>query len=224
MAYQIDSTQQNVIVARLTDFCQWSNLVSDYENNAWDYMRRKLLELQAPVLKLKQDQLMAAADAFVAQLKVRQPDEADIVEFKTAIHSYLSASDFIDISFNLTPEALANPAQKETVLDMIRSMRSVSLFQGDEAPESRCSPQTRQLIAELHHRLGLDTLDKILSRKPRTARRRRMILRRVRRNVAEFCSVLHLSFGSNDTFSPFMLLRVEALLVTCLRFLNKFRS
>src|SRR5579859_1945413 len=126
MAYKIDVTQQNVIVARLADFCRWSTMMSHYESNPWDYMRYKILELQNPIAKLKQDQLMAAADAFIVQLEHQRIEEADIIEFKTVIHNYLPNSDFIDISFNLTPKALADRAQRETVLDMIRRMQAVA--------------------------------------------------------------------------------------------------
>src|SRR5208282_2617712 len=109
MVYQIDITRQNVIVARLADFCKWNSRISSYEHDPWAYMRSKLIELEEPVSKLKQDQLTLAAEVFIAKLEINQLEEIDIVEFKTAINSYLSSSDFIDISFNLTPEALSNP-------------------------------------------------------------------------------------------------------------------
>lgn len=223
MAYQIDITRQNVIIARLRDFCRWSSAVSGYETDPWGYMRGKLIELEQPVSKLKQDQLMAAADAFITRLKLGQLQDADIVEFKTAVNSYLPAGDFVDISFNLTREALSNPGQRETALKMIQGMKAVSLFQEERKPEGQRSAQSKKLVGELHQRLGMDLFDKVLSRKPKTQRRKRMVLRRIRRAVAEYCSVLHLPFDTNDTFSPFMLLRVEALLVACLRVLNKYR-
>lgn len=223
MAYRIDSTQQNIIIARLADFCRWNSRTSHHEHDAWDYMRSKLIEMKEPVLKLKQDQLMAATDIFATHLQKKQVDEKEIVEFKTAVHDYVSPNDFIDISFNLTPESLSNPVQKETAIRMMHQMQAVSLFAEEEKSERERLGQAKKLVAEMFQRLGLDVLDKVLAHKLRTPRRKRMVLRRIRKNVAEYCSVLHLSFNSQDTLSPFMLLRVEALLVACLRLLEKYR-
>src|SRR5438094_10329054 len=115
MVHEIDVTHQNVIVARLADFCQYSSRISRYESDPWGYMRLKLYELEEPVSKLKQDQLMAAADSFITKLKRNRVKEPDIIEFKTTIHDYLSPSDYIDVAFNLNPESLSNPIKREIV-------------------------------------------------------------------------------------------------------------
>jgi len=223
MAHQIDVTSQNVIIARLRDFCQFNKSVSQYESDMWGYMKQKLLELETPVEKLKQDQLMAAADDFIAKMKSGALTNNDIVEMKTSIDQYLSANDFVDIAFNLTQDQLANANGREVLTKLLKGMKAISLFQEERKPEAQRGAKQKKLVAELYTRLHFDVLDKTLSRKPKTPRRRRMVLRRIRRNVSEYCSVLHLPFNSNDTFSPFMLLRVEALLVASLRLLIKHR-
>ena len=223
MPFQIDVRSQNIIIARLRDFCRFSQSVAQYESDPWGYMKSKLMELEDPVEKLKQDQLQFAAEDFVNKMKAGALTSNDIIEFKTTLDPYLNANDFVDIAFNLTPDQLANASGREALIKLLKAPKAISLFLEEHKPEAQRGAKQRKLVGELYSRLGLDLLDKTLSRKPKTPRRRRMVLRRMRRNVSEYCSVLHLPFNSNDTFSPFMLLRVEALLVACLRLLIKHR-
>ena len=69
----------------------------------------------------------------------------------------------------------------------------------------------------------IDRLGTVLVRKPPTAQRKAMVLRRVRRNVAEYCCVVRIPTDSQDAFTPFMLPRIEALIAANLRFLLKYR-
>ncbi|MBI4349498.1 MAG: hypothetical protein HY553_21870 [Elusimicrobia bacterium] len=215
MTSPVDITHQFVIVARLGDVCRFSGAVSRYESDPWFYMRTKLREIEAPLQALKQQQLASARGRFLKELAAGTPSDAALADFRAVLDRYLGPGDYADVAIHLDPRDLALPSSRALLTDALNQAKPHNLFQ-DPKPHER-------LIAELWSRLGLDRLEAALTRKPKTARRKAMVLRRLRRNVAEYCSVLHVPTHAEDTFSPFMLHRVEALAVACLRLLDRCR-
>ena len=216
-------TQQMVVLARLRDFCRFGGAVGQYETEPWQYMRAKLREIEPAVRILKNEQLAAARTRFCAALEQGVPNEAFLAELREALDRSLSPGDFIDIAFNLNPEDLADPSRRETLLDLLNRAKAHSLFDEEKKPPAQRSQAFQKIVNELNARLALDILGQAMTRKAVSARRRAMVLRRLRRNVADYCAVLHVPATAEDTFSPFMLHRVEAMTVACLGFLDKHR-
>lgn len=218
-----DGAHQRVIVARLADFCRFSGAVSSYETDPWLYMRDKLLEIQPALRAFKAERLAAARRDLEGLLAGGKIAEEGLVELRETLNRYLSPGDFADAAIHLTPADLAVPERREAALEVLRRARPLSLFDEEAVPEGSRAKSGQRLVAELAERVGIDALAAILVRKPLTRRRKAMALRRLRRNVAEYCSVLHLPASPEDVFSPFMAQRVEALAIACLRLLNRFR-
>ena len=216
-------TQQMVILARLRDFCSYGTAVGQYETEPWHYMTSKLREIEPAVRILKQEQLAAAKARFCAALEQSVPDEAFLAEFREVLDRSLAPGDFIDIAFNLNPADLAEPSRREMLLDLLNRAKAQSLFDEQKKPFAQRSQAFQKIVKELNERLTLDVLDQVMSQKAVTPRRKSMVLRRLRRNVANYCAVLHVPATPEDTFSPFMLHRVEAMAVACLGFLDRHR-
>ncbi|MBI4422879.1 MAG: hypothetical protein HY554_04095 [Elusimicrobia bacterium] len=223
MTAPVEVTQQCVVVARLGDFCRWSSAVSSYENDPWLYMRNKLRELEAPLALLKQQQLASARERFFQELGQAVPGEETLADYRSLFDRYLAPGDFVDVAFYLNAQDLADAGRRRMLREVLERAKAHSLFDEERKPEDRRSKSYEKLVGELWGRLGLDVLERALTRKPRTARRKTMALRRLRRNVAEYCSVLRVPLSADDTFSPFMIHRVEALTVACLRLLDRHR-
>ncbi len=215
--------QQCVVIARLADFCRYGSAVSSYESDPWLYMRSKLQETEGPLRELKHASLLSARERFLKQLGEGAPSEQALGTLKEALDRYLSRGDFVDACFHLTPENLADPRRLRDATAMLESLKVHSLFDEEAKPEEKRSPAHQKLVGELYGRLRLDVFERVLSRKPVTPLRKKRVLRRMRVNVAEYCSILHLPSSPDDTFSPFLLSKVEALVVACLRLLNRFR-
>ena len=115
------------------------------------------------------------------------------------------------------------PNQAGTLRQILAQVRPTNLFLEERKTAGQRSPSWDKLVGELYRRLDLQLLGAVLERKPRTPQRKSMVLRRVRRNVAEYCSVVRIPVDAQDTFTPFMLPRIEALIAANLRFLRKYR-
>jgi len=209
-------TRQQFILARLADFCDYGGMVPHYERDPWSYMRSKLDELEDAVGELKGKQLADACDRFLAELAAGSVDEGSLAEFKALLDSYLSPGDFADVAIHLSAERLSDPSGRVWAIGLLRRVRAAAPF------AASADPMPMQ-AAELYRRLGFDVYERILTRKPKTARRKRMTLRRMRRRIAEYCSFLHPPVSPDDTFSPFVIARVSAVLMACRRLLDRCR-
>ena len=214
-----DVSHQLVIVARLADFCRFRSPFLQ-ESDPWGYMLRKLGELEEPLTGLKTALFRATRRRLLAEVRSGSLDAERCADYRTLFERLVSPVDFVDIAFHLAP-GVANQAEAlSAVLDQVRP---ATLFLEERKEPPQRSPSWDKLVEELYRRLGLDVLGRIMVRKPATAARRAMVLRRLRANVAEYCSVVRIPTSPQDTFTPFMLPRIEALIAACLRFLKKYR-
>lgn len=223
MTAPVDVTHQFVIVARLGDVCRFSAAVSRYESDPWHYMRAKLREIEAPLQALKEQQLASAKSRFLKELAAGLPTEESLSEFRAVLDRYLGPGGFADVAIHLDPQGLADRARRPLLEEALAHAKAHSLFAEERRSPGERAKSHEKLLGELWGRLGFDLLERTLTRKPRTARRKAMVLRRLRRDVAEYCTVLHVPTHPEDTFSPFMFHRVEALAVACLRLLDRYR-
>ena len=216
-------THQQFIIARLADFCRYDDTTARRDEDPWIYMRDKLRELEEPLKLLKQAQLMIARDHFVEQLNQKKISEVDLIEFKAILNGYLSPGEFVDVVIHLDMKSLANPDRCAWVLTMMAVLKAFSLFDEEKKAEEVRFKSPKKRVMDMGFRLRLDIMEKILTRKAVSNKRKHTLLRRIRQRVDEFCSVLHLPTTPQDTFSPFMVQQVEAMVVALLRFMTKFR-
>lgn len=218
----INPTHQLVILARLSEYCQYRGATLSHEKDAWGYMRRKLSELQEPVTNLKKELFAATSAALLRELR-EGINEERFSDFKVLFERLLSPGDFADLAIHLTTQGASSEARLRAVSQILSQIKPNTLFLEESKPPEQRSPALEKLISQLYARLDFDRLGEILKRKPRTPRRKAYVLRRVRRNVAEYCSVLRIPTDPSDTFTPFMLPRIEGVIAANLRLLNKYR-
>ena len=214
------TSHQLVIVARLAEFCQWRGSHLTRERDPWLYMRDKLLQIEEPLAALKTELFQKTSRQLLRELKAGPVAEERFADYRTLYEKLLSRGDFADLAIHLSAEPRPDAAWIEGI---VRKLQPNTLFVEERKHVSERSPSWEKLVGELTQRLRLDVLGKILSRKPRTPRRKRYVLGRLRADVAEYCTVVHVPLDSGDTFTPFMLPRVEAIVAANLRFLNKYR-
>lgn len=219
----IDPAHQLVILTRLSEFCQYHGATRYHETDPWEYMRRKLLETEAPLACLKGQLFEATSSKLLRELRQGGLDNERYADFKVLFERLLAVGDFADLAIHLSVDQTP-PAQKvAAVSSVLRMVKPNTLFIEERKPPEGRSPAWERLVKELTQRLDIDKLATILARKPRTRRRKSYVLRRLRRNVAEYCCVIHVPTDPTQTFTPFMLPRIEGVIAANLRFLTRYR-
>lgn len=218
-----DARLQNFVVARLADFCDYrSPLEREGPEDPASYLRAKLLEIEEPLHELKRQ---LYRDAVAAHFQGPAGDPARVADFKQVLDAYLQRGDFADAVFRL--DSMPPPkdeAGRREAREFFLGLRLRRLKEEEAKPLERRHPEWERLVGEIRQRLGLDLLAKVARRtKGDPGRRRRAVLRRLRRQTAEYCTVIHFPKDPQDTFTPFMLPRVEALVAADLRFLELLR-
>ena len=216
----IDPAHQLVVIARLAEFCQYRGATLRYEQDPWDYMLRKLRETEPPITALKESLLKTTRTRLLAEVTGGSLDAERCSDYRMLFERLLSPGDFADVAIHLVAGASNQHAALQQVLSQLKA---TNLFLEEGKAEGQRSPSWDRLVGEFYRRLDLERLGQVLGRKPRTAKRKAMVLRRVRSNVAEYCTVVHIPTDPKDTFTPFMLPRIEAVIAANLRFLKKYR-
>lgn len=221
MSGVIDPAHQLVIITRIGEFCDFRRPLKGLDGDAWNFLRQKLLQIEEPLYKLKSQLLAATGRRLVAEIREKQFNAERSSDFKFLFDRLISRSDFVDLAMHMSPEA--GPKDAEALEATLRQMKPFTVFAEEKRPIAERNPDYEKLVTELVKRLELEQLATVLKRKPITPKRRRVILRRMRLNVFEYCTVVRIPTNCNETFTPFMLPRVEALIAASLRFLNKHR-
>lgn len=213
---------QLVIMARLGELCRFQGATLYHERDPWEYMRRKLYEIEPAMAGLKEDLFYATNKRLLEELEGGSIDAERCADYKTLYEKLLAPGDFADVAIHLEP-GRDPERQTEWCRRLLSQMRPTHLFIEERKPQPQRGAAWEKIVAEFYRRLDLDLLAKIIKRKRRTARRKAAVLRRLRRNVAEYCSVVRIPTDPRDTFTPFMLPRIEGLIAACLRFLDSYR-
>ncbi|MFA6003430.1 MAG: hypothetical protein WC881_05115 [Elusimicrobiota bacterium] len=208
-----------IIITRLAEFCQ-SGYSLRNESDPWEFMLRKLLDTEDPITDMKERLFQNARGQLLEELRCGPLNAERCSEYRLIFERLVSPGEFADVAIHLFPEA---PNQAAALRQILGQVKATNLFLEEKKTAGQRSPSWEKLVSELYRRLNLDALGTILVRKPRTPLRQAMVLRRVRRNVAEYCCVVHIPTDPNETFTPFMLPRIEALIAANLRFLRKYR-
>jgi hypothetical protein len=207
------------LLARLSEATRWDEAVRRHERDPRAYLLRKLRETEGPLRAHKDAVYREACGRLLADLKMPILRPGALQEHKEAFEALLPLADYADLSFHLEPGG-DRKARHDAAAGILARARPRTLFDQEALPPERRGKAWEKLVAETGRRLGLQELALTLSRKPATASRRAMVLRRARRNLAEYLAVTRGDLGVREEISPFMLGRVEAAIAAMLRFVE----
>ncbi|MBI5883641.1 MAG: hypothetical protein HZB91_11120 [Elusimicrobia bacterium] len=219
----INPAHQMVILARLSEYCQFRGATAYHEKDQWEYMRRKLRETEPAITGLKAELFAATRATLLRELKEAPLTDERFADFRHLFERLLDHGGFADLAIHLCADGTPPEAKLRVITSVLDMVQPTNLFLEERKPPEQRSSSWEKLIKELTVRLDIERLGLVLGRKPRTRARKHFILRRLRRNVAEYCSVLHIPTDPSQTFTPFMLPRIEGLIAANLRLLNKHR-
>lgn len=221
---------QLLILARLGEFCQYRAATQSREADGWGYMLRKIKETEEPLANLKAELFQATQKRLLEEMRSEKMTDERYADFKVLFERLLSPGDFADLAIHLRTDGAEQAHRLRAVTELIGRIKPHHLFIEESKTPDQRSPSWEKLINELHARLDLDRMTLVMNRKPRSgrkpapfSRRKSAVLRRLRRNVLEYCTVIRIPTSPTDTFTPFMLPRIEALIAASLRFLSKYR-
>lgn len=218
----VDLSLQNFVVARLSEFCDYKRpLDPERVRDPIGYLWEKLGETEEPLAKLKQQLLQDAVGGF---LKKTTASADELIDFKQLLDGYLAPGDFVDAAFMLEEAAFKDPERRKPIETFLREAKAHSLLDEEKKPEAKQSRNWKRIVGEIYERLGYPLVEKVLAHKKLDAHRLRFIIRRCRFNSAEFCTVFRFPKGPEDTFTPFILPRVEGLIGANRRILQKLRA
>ncbi|MBI3299606.1 MAG: hypothetical protein HYZ75_15685 [Elusimicrobia bacterium] len=219
----VDIAKQHFVIARFADYCAYTRPYPHGVTDPVHYLLEKLGELEEPLNVLKQGILEGHMKRFFSEAAAGV-SEAQAADFRSVLEGYLAPADFVDVCFHLMePAGLKDPGRLKLAVECARRMRAARLIDEEAKPEERRSKLYKRLSLELTKRLGFDKLEEVRARRPLDARRLRMLLRRARRETAEYATVFHFPASPDDTFTPFIIPRVESLVAVNRRFLRSLR-
>jgi len=218
-----DHTTQKFIIARLADYCDFRQGFGMDIQDPVLYMWEKLKELEDPLYSLKQELLVDASILFFTHVRDKQTTETELADYKQLLDGYLSGGDFADALFHLDLDHLSERSRLKTAVEFFKTLQAHRLLDEEMRPEAQRSANWNRLVGDLYRRLELALLETVMRRKPMSFERLRFMLRRCRRNTADYCAVFHFPLHPGDTFTPFIVPRVEALIAANRRFLVALR-
>jgi hypothetical protein len=207
------------LLARLGEAASYPPAVRLYETDPWSYLRRKLDDCAGPLREYKRTLYEEASTRLLEDLRMPFLTPGAMMDHKETFEKLLTPGDYADLSFHLDPGGDPK-SRREAVKDLLSHAKIKTLFDTEAlAPERRGKPW-QTLVSDCASRLELDDLKAMFDRGPRTERRRAYLVRRARRNLAEFLTVTRGEAGMRDEITLFVLTRVEAAIAALLRFLN----
>lgn len=207
------------LLARLGEAASYPAAVRGYETDPWGYMRRKLGDCAVPLRDYKHSLYEQAAARLLEDLRRPLLEPGALMDHKETFEKLLTPDVFADLSFHLDPGG--DPAaRRPAVKDLLSGGKVKTLFDTEALPPERRGKPWQTSVADAASRLELDRLKALLDRAPRTERRRAYIVRRARRNFAEFMTVTRGEAGMREEITLFVLTRVEAAVAALLRFLS----
>ncbi len=214
------STGALPLLARLAEAASFPSTVRNYESDAWGYMRRKLGDCEGPLRAYKQILFDEAAARLLSDLRGSFLKPGALLDHKETFEKLLAAGDFADLSFNLEP-GVDPQHRREAIAAVLAHAKVKTLFDIESRPPELRGKPWQALVDDSSKRLGLDTLQKIYDRKPKTPFRRSAVARRARRDLAEFLTVTRGETGMREEVTLFVLTRLEAVIAALLRFLQE---
>jgi hypothetical protein len=210
------------LMARLAEAVHWDEAVRRHESDPWAYMRRKLSDMEAPLREYKHELFTDAKARLLADLKRPLMQPGSIEAYKEAFESLLPIGVYADLSFHLDPGA-DRESRREGAAAVLAGAHAPTLFDYEAAPAEKRSRAWEMRVAAMNERLDLGRLTQIAERDAMTPAKRARVARRLRRNLAEYMTVIRGEGPLRDEITPFMLARIEAAVAANLRLLNRWR-
>lgn len=207
------------LLARLGEAASFPKAVRHYETDPWSYMRRKLGDCAGPLRDYKRTLYEEAVARLLEELRDSFLKPGALLDHKETLEKLLTPGDYADLSFHLDPRGDPK-SRREAVKAVLAGAKLKTVFDTEALPPERRGKPWETLVADISRRLGLDRLKALADRGPKTERRRAYLVRRARRDLAEFLTVTRGESGMRDEITLFVLTRVEAAIAAMLRFLN----
>lgn len=215
---------QSFVLARLADFCDWRVRKPQEADDPLPYLTAKLREIEPPLYTLKQQLYDDALADFLVRAEAGRIDEKALEDFCFLLERYLSPCDFVDAVYDLTLERLSTLEGRTRLRQGLKHLCVHRMLDEEQLPPEKRRPSWERMVKEFYARLDFVTLYRIAERRKLTPRRLSAVLRRLQRNVGEYCSVLHHPRGPEDAFTPFMTPRIEGLVAACNRLVALLRT
>ena len=169
-------------------------------------------------MKLKDLTYSDACKAFLKSLKDRAATES-------------SKGDFLELLVKFMPRGLVSDVRADLLLG---DMGSLAKRLEDAKPISLLAEERKKIdrddtidkdITLIYNNLHFDDcMKEYLHSKDKSMVAVDAVLLKARQNVAEYCCVLRIPISDDDTLSPFMLSRVEALVAANERLIEQIRE
>lgn len=218
MSQPVETSHQLVLVARLAEFCQYRRPLKVAD--PWEYTREKLLQVEEPLHALKSNLLERTRRQLLSELSQGPLTDDRFSDYRVLFERLVSRGQFADVAIHL---AASPPPSLPLLTQALSNLTVHHAFLEERLPASQRNPAWEKLVGEISGRIQLQLLERVLTRRKPKPRLRAAVLRRLRFNVAEYCTVVHIPTTPQDTFTPFMLPRVEAIVAASLRFLTRNR-
>jgi len=176
-----------------------------------EFFINSLRSMSEHLFELKRETLMETCGNFAAKLDKGAVAGQAVVEFREQLEKLVSDGDFALISGSLI-------GGKELVKKRLSALAPLSLIDEEKKGEGR-SPEAERHIKGAYERLNFPFLIREFGASPGD-RALDAALVKAREEVAEYCCLYQIPLDKNDTFSPFSLLRVDAVLAACCRILS----
>lgn len=213
-------TLQCVVIARLADYCDFRGMPKDVRDPL-RYLWDKLKEAEEPLYQFKQELYQDAVSHFMRRAESGELKEPDYPEFLGLLDQYLAPVDCADALFHITPQRMADKKARLWASQVLGGLRVHRLLDEELLPPEKRRAACERLVGEIFRRLEFEDIAAVHERKPLTARRLRFIVRRIRLTTADYCILLRCPSGPEDTFTPFMLPRIEAVFAANKRLLRR---
>jgi len=220
-----DIQKQNFVIARLADYCRYDQ---SFERSGIrdpiSYLWNKLGEVDEPLTDLKQELYADSTRTFFGRLARGELRESELPDYLQFLDNTLSRGDYADAAFHLDWANLQDTGRRQEAVEFLQNLRAYSRLEEEIKPLEHRNKVWERLVSDIYKRLGFDGVEKCHAHKPLTARRLRFMLRRMRFHSADFCAVFRFPVNEGDTFTPFILPRVEGLIAANRRMLKILRT
>lgn len=201
-----------MLIVRLREF---TGRVPAVYANQTEFIITSLQSMSEHLIDLKRETLKEACEGFNRKLDRGTVTDAMIAEFKDRLDKLISGRDFRMVCASMV-------GSKELVRKRLSTLGPVSLFEEERKTSGRDTEADRR-VREAYARLNFAPLVRQVNAAP-DERTVDAALVKARAEVAEYCCLYHIPLNEDDTFTPFSLLCVDAVIAACYRILSNIRK
>jgi|GEM_PF-397588 len=180
-----------------------------------EFFISSLRSMSEHLVDLKRETLNEACAAFGSKLDRGTVTDKTIAEFEDLLEKLVSEKDFAMACANMI-------GSKELIKKRLAALVPLSLIDEEKRTEGK-DLQADRHIRETYARLNFGALVKELNAEP-GGRAVETVLRKAREEVADYCCLYHIPLDESDTFTPYTLLHVDAMIAASYRILSDIRK